>query len=262
MSSTVAGLMAKSKYSHNIIRAGDIMTNAPFTILSSESGTTTIQLPLPLNLSSSTGANWQQEQVGMIKGQLMHNKDTTDALMGATSFKDALSILDKRMSSAITETTEDARALIARASQSKSKLGSAKVVLNPRNEMLFNGMQFKTYSFTFMLVPYEQADSDKIQRAIREIQKAAAPDLRGEKVFMSYPETWFVTFMAGSGNSGNNYLMKLNECCCTNIEVNYTPHGSSANMHENNAPLAVELSLNFTEIFIPTKDSIEEGFNG
>lgn len=259
---SIAGLMNKSKYSHNVLRAGDIMTNAPFTVLNSESGTTTIQLPLPLNLSSNTSADWQQEQVGLIKSALMHNKGLGSSLMGATSYKDALSILDKRMASTVTDTTEDAKALIARSLESKSALGSARLALNPRNEMLFNGMQFKTYAFTFMLVPYIQKDSDNIQQVIREIQKASAPEMRGEKVFMQYPETWFISFMSGGGNSGNRYLMKMNECCCTSIEINYTPHGTSANMHENNAPLAVELSLNFTEIFIPTKESIDKGYNG
>ena len=122
--------------------------------------------------------------------------------------------------------------------------------------MLFKGMQFKSYSFTFMLVPYKKKDSDNIQQAIREIQKASAPEMRGAKMFMEYPETWFITFM-----SSNKYLMKINECCCTGISVNYTPTTDSSSLHEENAPLAVELTLDFTEIFIPTKEIIDT-YNG
>jgi hypothetical protein len=55
--------------------------------------------------------------------------------------------------------------------------------------------------------------------------------------------------------------MKINECCCTGVSVNYTPYGDSTNMHEKNAPLSVELTLDFTEIFIPSKENIEE-YNG
>jgi hypothetical protein len=77
---------------------------------------------------------------------------------------------------------------------------------------------------------------------------------------MEYPETWWIKFMSGQ-ESGNEYLMKINECCCTNIGINYTPQGDSSKLHDNNAPLAVELTLDFTEIFVSSKESIEE-FNG
>ena len=259
---SVAGLMDTSKYSHNIIRTGDIMTNAPFTILNSEMTNTVIQLPLPVNLSSSMGSDWQQEQVSMVSSYLRHGKDKTSDLITSTSYKDVIKKLDAIAANVIYDGNKDVKEVFSRAMGAKSKLGGTRLAMNPRNEMLFKGMQFKSYSFTFNLVPLVKRDSDNIQNAIRQIQKASAPAMRFEKMFMEYPETWFVNFMSGGAGSGNKYLMKLNECCCTNVGVNYTPQGDSNNMHEENAPLAVELTLDFTEIFIPTKETIDEGFNG
>lgn len=258
---SIAGLMSTPRYSKNIIRTGDIGTNAPFTVLNSEMGTV-IQLPLPVNLSSNMGADWQQEQVGIIRYQSMHNKKLTrDLIDSSSSFKDMMGVLDQKGADLINQGSEDIKTMHARLKNSKSQLGGAKIAMNPRNEMLFNGMQFKSYSFNFVLVPYRQKDSDDIQKAIREIQKASAPELRGEKMFMEYPDTWKIKFMSGGGGSGNEYLMKINECCCTNVGVNYTPQNDSTNMHENNAPLAVELTLDFTEIIIPTKDIMDQ-YNG
>lgn len=260
----VAGLMSKSKYSHNVIRTNDIGAKAPSTILKSEFGTV-IQLPLPLNLASSMGADWQQESVGVGKHFLMHNKEVV-----TQSYKDVfnnLPALGERtvssMKSTIVGLKEDVNHIMARTG-SNSKIGGLKVAVNPRNEMLFNGMQFKSYSFAFMLVPFKPRDSNSIQNAIREIQKASAPEMRGQKMFMQYPETWNIKFMSGDsgGDLSNEYLMKINECCCTNVSVNYTPNNTSVNMHEDNAPLAVELTLDFTEIFIPVKETIEDGFYG
>jgi len=256
---TVAGLMRKSKYSHNILRTGDIMTDAPFTVLNSEMHNTTIQLPLPTNLSSSMGANWQQEQVSKLSMLGRHNKKEIGEIIG--SYKDGLGgKMDKVLAGIINRGNQDVQELWARSKKTSSLLGGARIATNPNNEMLFNGMSFKSYSFSFTLVPYRQKDSDDIQKAIREIQKASAPEMRGEKMFMEYPETWWITFMSGS-DSGNDYLMKLNECCCTNVGVNYTPQGDSRNMHDKNAPLSVELTLDFTEIYIPTKETIED-YNG
>jgi len=257
---TVAGLMNKSKYSHNIIRTGDIKEDAPYTVLNSEFGTT-IKLPLPVNLASNMNADWQQESVNIAKYMMMNNKGSINQ-----SYKDIISNLPAAGEMTVSALKgawggfkDDVGQIIARTG-SNSKKGGLKVAVNPKVEMLFNGMQFKSYSFSFMLVPYRKEDSDEIQKAIIEIQKASAPEMRGAKMFMQYPETWNIKFMSGSG--GNEYLMKINECCCTSVGVNYTPQGDSSNIHEDNAPLAVELSLDFTEIFIPTKDTIEEGFNG
>lgn len=258
---SVAGLMNESKYSHNVIRTGDIMTNAPFTVLNSEMTNTVIQLPLPVNLNSAMGADWQQEQVSVLGMLGRHNKSRVEDILGSSSYKDAIKTLDSIGANIINQGNKDVQELWARSKGTSSELGGMRLALNPRNEMLFNGMQFKSYSFTFVLVPYRKEDSKNIQNAIRSIQKVSAPAMRGEKMFMEYPETWFVTFMSGSAGSGNEYLMKMNEACCTNISINYTPNGDSHNMHEENAPLAVELTLDFTEIFIPTKENVEK-YNG
>lgn len=259
---TVAGLMNTPKYSKNIIRTGDIMTNAPFTVLNSEMGTV-IQLPLPLNLSSNMGADWQQQEVGAFRFLAMHNKGATAKIFeNASSYKDILSNLDQGAADIIKQGSDDVKSLIARSRNSNSQLGGAKMSMNPRNEMLFNGMQFKSYSFNFMLIPYRKDDSDSIQKAIREIQKASAPALKGEKMFMEYPDTWKIKFMSGDSGGGNEYLMKINECVCTNVGINYTPQNDSTNMHKDNAPLAVELTLDFTEIIIPSKETIEDNYNG
>jgi hypothetical protein len=260
---TVAGLMNKQKYGGNVYRLGDLMTNAPFTVLNSENGTV-IQLPLPINLSSDMNIDWQQEQVGIGRFQLMHNKE---AIMNADipkSFKDFWQLTKgayNNMTAAGQNFIENDLTAIRARTKSRSKIGGIKTAMNPRMEMLFNGIQFKSYSFDFSLIPKSKKDSDDIQKVIEEIQKASVPSLMGEKMFMQYPETWFITFMSGEGN-GNKYLMKINECCCTGVRVNYTPNGESYNIHDENAPVAIELSLNFTEVFIPTKETIEEGFSG
>jgi hypothetical protein len=260
---SVAGLMNKQKYGGNIYRLGDLMTNAPFTVLNSENGTV-VQLPLPINLNSSMNADWQQENVSIPRFQLMHNKEAINNTDIPKSFKDFWQLTKGVANSVVSAgknfMSDDIQAIRAR-TKSRSKLGGLKTALNPRMEMLFNGMQFKSYTFDFSLVPKSKKDSNDIQKAIEEIQRASVPSLLGEKMFMQYPETWFIKFMAGEGD-GNKYLMKINECCCTGVTVNYTPHGESYNIHEENAPIAIELTLDFTEIFIPTKETIDEGFSG
>jgi len=258
----IAGLMNKPKYSKNIYRVGDTKMSAPYTLLRTDVGSTTVVLPLPVNLQSNMGADWQQEGVGKLAYLARQNKEAIEDLKEIRNYKDIQNILDNGLAKIIRGGNADVKAIYARSVNTSSKLGGTRISSNPRNEMLFNGMPFKTYSFNFNLVPYRKQDSEDIMETIRAIQKASAPAMRGEKMFMEYPNTWFIEFYAGDGLNGNKYIMKLNECACTSVNINYTPNNDTSNMHEDNAPMAVELGLEFSEIIIPTKETIEEGFNG
>ncbi len=252
---TIAGLMSESKYSRDVIRVGDLGTNAPHTMLRSRVEGTVVQLPLPQNLQSSLTADWQQDQVSVFRYAMMHGGvdavlSIKDQIMGNPAAGAGI------MTKAWESMKQDVEAIKSRTKSRSSQVGGLKIAMNPRNEMLFRGMGFKSYSFVFSLVPLKKEDSDAIQKAIRDIQRSSIPSLRGMKMFMEYPDTWDITF-----HEGNEYLMKINECCCTRIDVNYSPNGASHQLHRNNAPVAVELSLDFTEIVIPTRENIEE-YNG
>ena len=259
---TVAGLMNTPKYAKNVIRTGDIGANAPRTVLTTDTGGFTIVLPLPVNITSQMGADWQQEGVGILKSYGMHNKAEIRELIDSTqSYTDVMRALDQKGAEIIRNTNKDVKAIMARSRDTNSLLGGLRLKANPRNEMLFQGMPFKSYSFQFNLVPMREQDSQAIHRAIHTIQYASSPDMKFEKMFMEYPNTWFIKFLSNDGD-GNRYLVKINECACTGINVNYTAQGDSSNMHKENAPIAVELGLEFSEVFIPSRGTIQEGFYG
>ncbi len=257
MADDFVGLMTKPKYNSNIIRTGDIGLDAPYTVMTSSVSNTIIRLPLPQTLTSSMTADWQQESVSVARYALMHGgidkiSSFKDQFAGASGVGGSLSVIMNNMP----ELGVEMKALMARATNETNTVTGPKVVLNPRNEMLFNGMGFKSYSFTFTLTPMKEEDSKNIQAAIIAIQRASVPDLRGAKMFMEYPETWRMFFM-----DSNNYLMRINECCCTRVDVNYSPNGSSYQVHPGNAPLSVELTLDLCEVVIPSKENIDK-FNG
>ena len=251
--STVAGLLNRSKYTAPSIRTGDFGTNAPSTVLRSVVSGTTIQLPFPMNMSSTMNAEWQQQGVSIMQSMFMHNK-----MNMPTGVFDALKSGAHAVAGAFNNGIADVKSLMARAFDRHSSVNMPGVSFNPRLEMLFEGMSFKSYSLNFMLVPMQASDSDNINQAIRQIQYASAPSLKVQKMFMEYPETWTVRFLDGN-QDGNDYLMKINECCITQVDVNYSPNGNAYQTHEKNAPIAVELSLNLTEIIIPTKETIGYG---
>ena len=253
----IAGLMDVPKFKHNVLRAGDVKTNAPSTILEGSSGVV-IRLPMPLNLNSSISTDWQQQEVSVAGYALKHAGVSAGSFFDKVSKMGATAALENiwDASKVMEGLGNDAKSLMARSKESNSQVNGIKMALNPRMEMLFKGINFKSFQFQFMLVPLSQKDSEDIAEAVFQIQKACVPDLQFGKMFMSWPDTWNIRF-----ESSEKYIMSINECCCTNIGINYTPNAQSSTMHPDNAPLAVELSLDFTEILISTKDNIDE-YNG
>lgn len=259
---SISHKMNTSKYGGGVLHCG-VHENSPYTLLRSELGTN-IVLPLPENLQSQTGMDWQQEEVGIGKYIMMENKKAMQSALGdvlPSSLSDAIDRVksigaDLGLKDIIGQSKEDIKQVYAR-TKSKSQKGGIKVSMNPRKEMLFTGMEFKSYNFNFMLVPFNQKDSDTINEAIKKIQKASVPSLVGQKMFMMYPDSWWIEFYTPDGKK-SKYFMKIRESVCTGVGVNYTPQSDTTNLHVDNAPLAVELSLDFTEISIPTRETIDE----
>lgn len=260
--STIVQKMNTSKYGGGVLQCG-VHEKVPYTLLRSEFGTN-IVLPLPENLQSQTGMDWQQEEVGIGKYIMMENKKAMQAALGdalPSSLTDAIDRVKSigaglGLKDIVGQSKEDIKQVYAR-TKSKSQKGGLKIAVNPRKEMLFTGMEFKSYSFNFMLVPYNQKESDIIDEVIKKIQKASVPSLVGQKMFMMYPESWWIEFYTPEGKK-SKYFMKIRESVCTGVNINYTPQSDTTNLHPDNAPLAVELSLDFTEISIPTKETINE----
>ena len=56
-----------------------------------------------------------------------------------------------------------------------------------------------------------------------------------------------------------SFLPRYGDCVLTNIDVNYAPSGFAA--HNDGAPVQTQLTLQFREIEVVTKDKLSEGFN-
>lgn len=177
-------------------------------------------------------------------------------------------------------------------------------VLNtPLREMVFKGVDFRTISLNWVLIPLSEEDSSILSRAIREIQRWALPNTLTERSFstglLGYPLLWRVIFMEnndltwmtryGGGNyneeevyeqvyTQNNYrinryggqkvgmplasphLPVFKDVAITNISMDYTGAGKAV-FHKKNAPVQVNLSIQFAETTIHTANDVENGFH-
>jgi hypothetical protein len=121
-------------------------------------------------------------------------------------------------------------------------------VLNPNMELLFQGVQLRSFNFTFNLAPREENEADQIKQIIRTFKQSMAAKTSGGTgagLFISSPEVFQLTYK--SGNKKHPFLHSFKPCALVNMGVDYTGSGVYAT-YEDSTPVHMKLSLSFQEL--------------
>jgi hypothetical protein len=137
-------------------------------------------------------------------------------------------------------------------------LNAAGYAINPQQQLLFQGVDFRTFGLAFVMTPWNAQESNTIKEIIKTFRKYGSPTiLKNTAGFIFKPPAVFeVEFWSGSQQ--NQYLNKVTQCVLTQIEVNYAPNGWTA--HNDGAPVQTALNLGFQEIEIIDSTKIEGGY--
>jgi len=121
-------------------------------------------------------------------------------------------------------------------------------VLNPNLELLFNGPQLRTFSFSFTLSAREPNESKRIREIIRFFKQGMSVKRATSNLFVKAPNIFDISYHLGSGaESDHPWINKIKTCALTNCSVNYTPAGNYATFYDG-AMTAYELTLSFSEL--------------
>ena len=121
-------------------------------------------------------------------------------------------------------------------------------VLNPNMELLFQGVQLRSFNFTFNLAPREENEADQIKQIIRTFKSSMAAKTSGGTgagLFISSPEVFQLTYK--SGNKKHPFLHSFKPCALVSMGVDYTGSGVYAT-YEDSTPVHMKLSLSFQEL--------------
>jgi len=140
----------------------------------------------------------------------------------------------------------------------KLGLNYAGYVFNPQEQVLFEGIDFRTYNMSFTFTPYSQQEAEEVRNIIKNFRKYAAPELitKSAGFFMTPPAIFQISFLNRGQENAN--INKLKQSVLQNIDVNYAPNGWSA--HEDGAPVQTTLTLQFKEIELVDKAAIDSGY--
>lgn len=137
-------------------------------------------------------------------------------------------------------------------------LNKAGYVFNPQQQVLFEGIDFRTFNFTFTFTPFSAEESVMVKKIIQSFRQNAAPTINTGVAgfFFTPPSIYNITFMYGGRINEN--INKLKRCVLENVDVNYAPNGWSA--HNDGSPTQITMSLNFKEIELVDSVAVGEGY--
>jgi hypothetical protein len=141
---------------------------------------------------------------------------------------------------------------------------ATRVAVNPHMEMLFRGIDFRTFQFDFKFTPRSQEEALNVANIVKAFKFYSAPEVRtGENTpkFYIFPAEFDIEFW--SNGKENNWINKISTCACTSVQVNYTGANmwsAFRNGNINGMGVETNLTLVFKELEIITKDRILAGF--
>ena len=161
-------------------------------------------------------------------------------------------------------------------------------VITPKMEMMIEGVGRRSFTFTFSFIPKSVQEAEVVKDIIysfkfhmhpeysnnslagigKQLHGRAAemsqPLTQGIGREMSIPSTFDIQYMYQNGP--NNFLNKISTCFLTSMDVQYGGDRFTAyeptfgNSGAGAPPQKSQITLNFTEMEIITKEAIVEGF--
>lgn len=236
---------AKGAYDAATEMAGKTFDAAATNVQSAmNGGTTGITLSPPVNYDSFKGA------VTLYMPETLEFNYDPD-YSNLSLLEVAQSKLSGRVGDAITSVVDDAATKIA--------LNQAGYIFNPQQQLLFNGIDFRTYSMSFTFTPHSQAEATTIKEIIQTFKKYAAPEVvtGAAGFFFKPPGIVYIAF--NSGGKENEYIQKVKKSVVESVTVNYAPNGW-ASVGDDGAPVQTTMTVQFKEMELVDRKDIGMGY--
>ena len=120
--------------------------------------------------------------------------------------------------------------------------------INDYASLSYNGSNFRTYSFSWDLIPSSEEEATILSKIISKIRKESLPTYTGQLIH--YPAMW--NLFPVSQNPMGIYIQ---DCVITNFTVNYTPDGV-LRMYKTGHPLSVKMSIDFKELYRASQSDV------
>jgi len=144
-------------------------------------------------------------------------------------------------------------------------------ILNPHKAVVYQGPGgFRTFSFTFQLVPKSADEAKEIFNIVKFFKKRMHPGTGAgaginniSSVTLTYPDEFEIKYYVNNkevdGSDFTKPLFKIKNCFMESFSTDYTTSSLVSFMDDGN-PLTTTISMGFKETQLLTKKDIDEGY--
>ena len=203
---------------------------------------TTIAIYMPQTLKFNLQADYGAEEIG---GGLGAFSKLRDAMNSGNFFGGDMKAVGAQVGKLVTGlgsfATGGLGAGVNAALQRRTGIAPAAMT-----EMIFNGIDYRTFSFTFKFTPRSRKESDVVNNLLHAIKDAMLPTKIGTKSIAAYqvPHEFVIRFMKGT--KINPYLDQIGLCACTGVDIDYGSDKFST--HASGDPVSIDATLTFREL--------------
>ena len=144
-------------------------------------------------------------------------------------------------------------------------------IMNPHKAVVYQGPGgFRTFSFTFILVPKSADESKEIFNIVKFFKKRMHPGTGAgaginniSSVTLTYPDEFEIQYYVNNklvdGSDSTKPLFKIHNCFMETFATDYTTSGLVSFL-DDDQPLTTTISMSFKETQLLTKKDIDAGY--
>ena len=220
-----------------------------------------VELPIPQEVSDSNTVTWGEDQMNIFQLAGITAASQFQADAGGT-FQQALDFIQKGIKfDGFDEGTQNAirNAISGKAinqlggnvSMSGIISRTTGQVLNSNLELLFGGVNLRSFPFSVTFTPRYYEEMIEVKRIIRQLKSsmnAKRKTMSGGSAsgaFLSSPDVFSLRYL--HNGQDHPFLNQFKMCALTGMSVNYTNAGTYAS-YEDGTPVSIRLNMTFKEL--------------
>ena len=141
--------------------------------------------------------------------------------------------------------------------------------LNPRTDMLFDSVKYRTHQFSFTLIPRNETEAKSIDEILSVFQFYMLPSFGKtgeESLFIGYPYEFTIDMYTGEQELGtgmtSQHINKIDRSVLTRCTIDHSAGNDRVAFAGNYYPAVSSLELNFTEVRLQGRDEQEVIWRG
>jgi hypothetical protein len=214
-------------------------------------GSVILPMPNGEGLKDATQADWQSKNLGKW-GNIM---DNLKRVTGGAQMQDWKQLMSNGADAALYGIDDAVSNMGGGAGELTQAMESANgLAPNPALSMIFGGVSFRTFQFSWTFVPRNDAESNTIRDMVKFIKAKQLPTFtgsghnQGSSFFFDYP-----AIVKPSFGLGQEYMTDFKYCVITDVTAHFSPIGEAPSFYSSTkAPVAVALSISLTEMELRT----------